>query len=301
MHFQLLPAAAAADGGVVAEARHAAQPAERACGFDDEHARQGVAVRRQMDVGGGAAQRAAEFAPVFDAAAEHIAVAEYGFRFFQTAFLQGQAHGGAAGAAARNQYARRALGGEIRLRLQQGEIPRPAAAETEIVAHQQIARVKFAPQHGVDKAFGGHLRESAVEAQHAHGIDAAALAQQAQLVAQRREARRRFFACKAGEKLGGLRLEQHNGAAQAARGGFGFQPLQDVQMAEVDAVEIADGDGGRSGFRRQAAARKNVHVVQGGWKKAAIVNGFAQRLQSAPLAPPRVKNAIKSFGLCFFL
>ena len=179
--------------------------------------------------------------------------------------------------------ARRAFGGEIRLCLQQGEIARSAAAEAEIVAHQQIARIQPAPQYGVDKVFGGHLRKSAVETQHAHGVDAAALAQQAQLVAQRRQTRWRLFTGCAGEKFGGLWLEQHDGAAQAARVGFVFQALQDVAVAEVDAVEIADGDGGGSGFRRQTAARKNIHVADGSGK-----SGHCKRICRAFTACPTV-------------
>ena len=98
-------------------------------------------MRRQVDVGGRAADCPSQLAPVGNPPAQDAAVSQNLFRFFQTAFAQGLPHGGTAGADAGHEDARRALGNEATVVLQQVETARAVAAETEIVADQQITGV----------------------------------------------------------------------------------------------------------------------------------------------------------------
>ena len=72
-----------------------------------------------------------------NAAGQRVIVPRHAPRLVQPPRLQQPAHGGAAGAFARNQDARRLLGNEIRLRRQQAEIAGAPLPETEIVAHQK--------------------------------------------------------------------------------------------------------------------------------------------------------------------
>ena len=102
--------------------------------------------------------------------------------------------------------------------------------------------------------------------------------QQAQLVAQRCQAGRRFAATQAGKEFGRLRLENDGRALQAACGGLAFETLQDVAVAEVHAVEVADGNGCGRGVLHRRAAKEDFHRVAAR-KKAAIVNGFGGCLQ----------------------
>ena len=74
-----------ADGGVEAEAGDAAPRAERAVRFDDEHAAEGVVVGRELDVGGGGVDGAAEFLAVFDFAAQNVIMSQEFFGVFQQA------------------------------------------------------------------------------------------------------------------------------------------------------------------------------------------------------------------------
>ena len=257
-------------GGVSAEAGHAVACAECAVGGDDEYTAEGVAVRGEVEVGGGAADGAAELGAVLHAAAEGVGVAEQAFGVAEAAFAEGLAHEGAAGAHVLHHHGGGALGGEFGAAAEEAEVALAACAEAEVVADEQVAGVQLFDEQVLDEVGGGYGGEAGVETQHPDGIKAAGVAQQAQFFAQGAEAEGLFCTALSAEKFLRLGLEYDGHGGEAALVGFMAQAFEDVAVAEVDAVEIADGDGGGSGFRRQTAARKNIHVADGSGKKRAL-------------------------------
>ena len=136
-----------------------------------------------MEVGGGAADGAAELGAVFHAAAEGIGVAEQAFGVAEAAFAEGLAHEGAAGAHVLHHHGGGALGGEFGVAAEEAEIALAAGAEAEVVADEQVAGVQLFDEQVLDEVGGGYGGEAGVETQHPDGIKAAGVAQQAQFFA----------------------------------------------------------------------------------------------------------------------
>ena len=130
-------------GGVSAEAGHAVACAECAVGGDDEYAGERVVVRGEVEVGGGAADGAAELGAVFYAAAEGIGVAEQAFCIAEAAFAEGLAHESAAGAHVLHHHGGGALGGEFGAAAEEAEIALAACTEAEVVTDEQVAGVQL--------------------------------------------------------------------------------------------------------------------------------------------------------------
>ena len=194
-----------------------------------------------MNICSGATQSAPDFRAVFDAAAQAVTVPQNLFGAVQAAFGQCLAHGGAAGAFAGHQNAGRVFGNEIRLRRQQGEIAAARFAETEIVAHQQIARVQPFAQGVADEVFGFGLGAMSIETLHPNAVQAACLRQKVQFVAQGCDAAGCRLLGGTAEKFRRLRLENHGDGGKVAILCLNMQALQDMAVPCVDAVEIADG------------------------------------------------------------
>lgn len=257
----------AGHGGILTEAGHAVAGAECAVGGDDEYAAEGVAVRGEVEVGGGAADGAAELGAVFHAAAEGIVVAEQAGGVAEAAFAEGLAHEGAAGAHVLHHYGGGALGGEFGAAAEEAEVALAACAESEVVADEQVAGAQLFDEQVLDEVGGGYGGEVGVETQYPDGIEAAGVAQQAQFFAQGAEAEGFFRTALPAEKFLRLGLEYDGHGSEAALVGFMAQAFEDVAVAEVDAVEIADGNGAAVRVRAEyGVAEADVHGGRGGKK-----------------------------------
>ena len=134
-------------------------------------------------------------------------------------------------------------------------------AEAKIVANQQVAGIKAGKQHAPDKVFGAAAGKVGVETLHPHRIQAAALTQQGEFVAQRGQPQRGGASLAAGEKFERLRLENNGDAAQLAAAGFVAQAFENVKVAEMHAVEVADGYRAALQGGRKLAAEPDFHSL----------------------------------------
>ena len=89
----------------------------------------------------------------------------------------------------------------------------------------------------LDEVGGGYGGEAGVETQHPDGVEAAGVAQQAQLFAQGAEAEGFFRAALPAEKFLRLGFEYDGHGGKAALVGFMAQAFEDMAVAEVDTVE----------------------------------------------------------------
>ena len=187
--------------------------------------------------------------------ADGVTVAEQAARVFQVAGGQCLAHGRAGDADAGLRHRAHLLDLETELgagSLQVSEIARAFGAETEVVAHQQPARVQAVDQYVAHELIRRLASEMRVEVLHDHPVHALA-AQAFQLVAQQRDARGRAVRH---EELARMRLEGHDREWQPACVGRRARAGQQRLVATVHAVEVADGQrAGRTTFSVGQAAK----------------------------------------------
>ena len=131
-----------------------------------------------------------------------------------------------------------------------------AGAVAEVVADQDVARAEAGDEDVGDEGLGRLRREGGVEAHHHRLGDAAAL-ELAQLVAQRRDARRRRLglASQPGEIVARIGLEGQHRRRQAAVRRLRDEQREHRLVAAMDAVEIADRQravGGEAGMPQAA-------------------------------------------------
>jgi len=141
-------------------------------------------------------------------------------------------------------------------RLEQGEIASTSAPETEVVADDQMLDAQAAHQHLFDEFLGGQGGKGRIERAD-HRLAGAAIGKQLKFFAQCGEAGRGGLRR---EELARMRLEsQHRRRQlQACRGRR--QLFEQRGMAEMHAVEIADGEhNGRGNWTRVTA--KDAHEL----------------------------------------
>ena len=122
--------------------------------------------------------------------------------------------------------------------LEQGKIARPFGAIAKIVAHQHIARLQGVAEHLLDESLGGQGRKCAVEAEHMQAVDTQQL-KGFGFFAQAGQARGRLLGRK---EFARMRLETQHAGRQSARARHVLQAGEHGLVAEVQAVEVADGD-----------------------------------------------------------
>ena len=219
----------------------------------------------EAQVQGAEAQHAAEFGAMPDMAADAVRPPQQGLGARHVAAGQRRPHGRARHAQAMHLVAHHAGDVETGSRpggVQHRVVAGAPGAETEIVADQHIACMQALLQHIGDEGLRRHRCEGVVETQHHRVVDAAAL-QLGQLVAQRRDARRRRLglAGLACEVVARMRLEGQHAGRHAAVPRFADQQRQHRLVAAVHAVEIADRDGaaGQAAASTEAKAAMDLH------------------------------------------
>jgi hypothetical protein len=141
------------------------------------------------------------------------------------------------------------------LRQQRG-IALPAMAEDEIVADDRLAQAEPADQHLADEILGAQRGEFEVEMKIVEQRDAEA-GQQLGLDAKGRQAKRRGARL---EDAARMRLEGEDGVRHVGNSRQLARLGNDELMAEMDAVEIADGDGAAARARRKPGiVAEDVH------------------------------------------
>src|SRR5690606_27881601 len=107
----------------------------------------------------------------------------------------------------------------------------------KVVADHQIAHTQSVDQYAPDEFLRGQFRKGAIKAQTQHPIDRKA-PQCDQLFAKSRQARRRL---RRREILLRLRLENNDRGRQSKLGCALSKLPEDRLMAEMHAIEVADG------------------------------------------------------------
>ena len=157
-----------------------------------------------------------------------------------------------------------ALARRLRLagRIEHGVVTRTLGAKAEVVAHQHIARIQPPNEHVVDEGLRGERAKPVIEG-HDDGLIDAASSQLAELVAQRRDARRSTVVstAAAGEVIAWMRLEGEHATRQTTVSGLVAQQGQHGLVAAVHAVEIAYRQRAGGGDARVVEPSKNVHSV----------------------------------------
>ncbi len=140
--------------------------------------------------------------------------------------------------------------------LQHHEIAGTPRAEAEIIAHLQPAHAQSPDQRALDEVLGGMLRKFVIETAYDCALDAMRR-NQFELLAQRRQPGRRLVGRK---KFARMRLERHHARRDPVAHGGLAQLRQHGLVAEMNAVEIADGqrDGG---VRSDRDAARNAHAA----------------------------------------
>ena len=134
---------------------------------------------------------------------------------------------------------------------ERGEVARPARAVAEVAPHQQPRHPQAAHQHVLDEALRVDRGEARVETGDVHVLDAGG-GDQLELLAQPAQARGRGLGR---EELARVRLERQDAGAQAARARLGHDALEHRLVAEVHAVEVADGQRVRASDGQYGAVR----------------------------------------------
>ncbi len=134
-----------------------------------------------------------------------------------------------------------------------GDVAAAAVAEGEIGAAGEMGGADASVEDIVEEGFGGEEGELAVEGDLVEGLDAQC-GQGVGALGGEGEAEGRIFGA---EEFAGVGLEGEDGEAGAGPGGVGG--AEKVGMAAVDAVEIAEGDGGAAeGFGEVLPRADNV-------------------------------------------
>src|SRR5712671_1582645 len=123
-------------------------------------------------------------------------------------------------------------------RLEQRRRAAPLVAEDEIVADDGVAHAEIADEHGLDEILCALRGEGEVEMQREQQIDAERL-EVPRLGAERRQAKGRVVRP---ENTAGMRLEGEDRVGHGGSTGDSAGLADHRLMAEMDAVEIADGD-----------------------------------------------------------
>jgi hypothetical protein len=121
----------------------------------------------------------------------------------------------------------------------------PPVAEREVLAADQVFRADPVAQHALEERLGRQQAERAVEPQLEHGADAERAERLRPLVRQG-EAERRVVRP---EQLSRVRLERQHGEARGRP--RRVRRPQQVRVAAVDAVEVAERRRGAPQLRRQ--------------------------------------------------
>jgi hypothetical protein len=249
------------------------------------------------------AERAAELGAVQHMAADAVRPAQQRGGARHVAVGQRRAHGGTRHAQAMHLVALHARDVEALRgagRVEQRVVAGSFGAEAEVVAHQHVARAQAAHQHALDEGIGRERGQAFVEGQHHGLIDAAAL-QLGQLVAQRRDARRRGHGlahCRGGrglrracrEEVARMRLEGQHARGDAAMARLVGQQRQHRLVPAVNAVEAADR---QRAVRRQAGMVETAEHAHGAHYPGAVplLNGVAAASSSCRIRAAGVPAA----------
>ena len=126
-----------------------------------------------------------------------------------------------------------------------------AAAEAEVAALMQRANLEPVDEDLLNKVAGAHVGKLGIEGQHKHSVNARGSEQPQAFVEEGKQARRLGGA----KKLLGVRIEG-DGKRTGAQGlRFGNNGGEDLPMAEVHAVKVADGRDRRAEIRGQLGER----------------------------------------------
>lgn len=135
-----------------------------------------------------------------------------------------------------------------------------AGAEAEVVTDHQPAHVQALHQDLLDEILRREGREMAAEMLHHHPVDAG-VGECFELVTQVGDARRGAFgrAGQLGEELARMRLEGHHRRVQPQLGGGLAHARQEGLVAQMHAVEIADGQRARGARFGCGKSAKYLH------------------------------------------
>jgi len=126
----------------------------------------------------------------------------------------------------------------LRVGPQQRKIAHATLAETEIIAHEDPARVQPALEDILDKSRRLERRKPRIEARDHGGMNTVGR-EQSELAPQARQTRRRTRRC---EELPRMRIEGHDRRHEVQVFSCLDEPCEHPLMAAMHAVEVADGE-----------------------------------------------------------
>src|SRR5579883_1032170 len=132
-----------------------------------------------------------------------------------------------------------------------------AVAEAKVFSDQDGAGLELIDQNFAHEILRGQLRDARVEWQDEDLVDTLLLDKAGALFGRGQQARG-AFRC---DQFSGMRVEREGGRAPAFAAGDSDQAAEDLPMADVDAIEIADGDGARAKTSRYFSEAAENHAA----------------------------------------
>jgi len=208
--------------------------------LDGEDAVEGGTAPPQGEVGGGKTELSCQLLPFDDPTTERIGSPQQELGLIQIGLAQPFADAAAADALLQRHHGVGVGNGETKAFPRDTEcvvVALALMAKAEIIADDQMAHANALDQQPVDELIHRHAAEVTVEAQAEHPIDPL-LSQQCHLVGKGGQSRRRLIP---GKELLWLRLKGDHHRRQVQLGRAQSQSVQDLLMAAVHTIEIADG------------------------------------------------------------